>query len=434
MDTDITEPSPDPRWLSSLTDPVRDARLPPIPLSDCVRRASSFSLHTSYFPDLPSLFPPTTGDPAFDPDLIRRNVEKLRTVPEVRTGHPFLDLSVKTGLAHIDATFRGDHPKYGVKQYADECHDGFPPVIIAATDALSAWGRGERAAQLFRYWLLTFVRDDGTIRYRGASLAELGQLLNTASLLAERVGPAGWWRDGSPRLQCIVEWLLARRTEAEKDGGLLAGVPEDDEKDKVGTYFHNNAWVAVGLQRWAELCERLCASPNSVADRARRAGLALERDTLAAIRRCWPADAADWWLPPQLEPLERPGCMTGTREASYTNYRYWPELLSSGILPADLAHRVVDARLSGGGQFCGMTRFADWLDDWPLADYLYGLWRLRRKDDFLLSLCGHVSYHQAEGHLTAYEQVTFPPGREQAAYCLPCQLVAARAARPLVPG
>jgi len=97
-----------------------------------------------------------------------------------------------------------------------------------------------------------------------------------------------------------------------------------------------------------------------------------------------------------------------------------------------MANRVVDARLSGGGQFCGMTRFEDHLDDWPLADYLYALWWLGRKDDFLLSLYGHVAYHQGERSLTAYEQVSFPPGREVMPYCLPCQLVAARGARLLV--
>ncbi len=86
---------------------------------------------------------------------------------------------------------------------------------------------------------------------------------------------------------------------------------------------------------------------------------------------------------------------------------------------------------SAGGQFCGMTRFSDHLDDWPLAEYLSALSSLGRKRDFLLSLYGHVAYHQAEGHLTAYEQVTFPPGSPAADYCLPCQLVAARAARLL---
>jgi hypothetical protein len=378
------------------------------------------------------LFPSTTGAPAFDPDAMQGSIGRLRTVPEVQTGHPFLDQSVKTGLAFIDATFQGDHPKYGVKGYGESCHDGFPPTIIAAADALSSWGLAARAAQLFRYWLVHFVREDGTIEYRGTSLAELGQLLHTASLLEERIGPNGWWDDGKPRLESIVESLLVLRKAAEEGDGLLAGVPEDDEKKKVGKYFHNNAWVAKGLQRWADLCVRRCASPTPLSDEARTAGKAIQQDTLDAISRCWPEDPADWWLPPQVEPLERPLSLTGTREALYTNYRYWPELLSSGILPTGMAERIVNARLTAGGQFCGMTRFADWLDDWPLADYLYALWQLGRKDDFLLSLYGHVAYHQAEGHLTAYEQVTFPPGREQAPYCLPCQLVAARAARLLV--
>jgi hypothetical protein len=158
----------------------------------------------------------------------------------------------------------------------------------------------------------------------------------------------------------------------------------------------------------------------------------LRADTLSAIERAWPDDPHDWWLPPRVEPLTRPESLTATRDASYTNYRYWPELLSSGLLPDETANRLIDARLNAGGQFMGMTRFRGWLDDWPLADYLAALWRLGRKRDFLISLYGHVLYHQADGHLTAYEQVTLPPGREHAPYCLPCQLVAARAARLLV--
>ncbi|MCL5998879.1 MAG: hypothetical protein M1546_22895 [Chloroflexi bacterium] len=306
-----------PEWRQSLQDPVREGLL-----------------QRNEAPDLDSirtLFPPTTGDAAFDKNVIAGNIERLQTIPTVDTGHAFLDLSVKTGLAFIDATFQGDHPKYGIQEYGESYHDGFPPIIIAAVDALSAWGLNTRAIQIFRYWLATFVRADGTIAYPGTSLAELGQLLHTATLLADRADTQAWWQDGFPALDRIAETLLALR-----------------------------------------------------------------------------------------------------REASYTNYRYWPELLSSGILPDQMANRVVDARLAAGGQFCGMTRFEDWLDDWPLADYLYALWRLGRKRDFALSLYGHVAYHQAAGHLTAYEQVTLPPGKKKAAYCLPCQLVAARAARLLV--
>jgi hypothetical protein len=192
--------------------------------------------------------------------------------------------------------------------------------------------------------------------------------------------------------------------------------------------------VIRGLRRWAELCRRRGASPSTAIATVCNVADGLARDTLRAIERTWPADPADWWLPPRLEPVKRPERLTGAWDiASYTNYRYWPELLSSGLLPGTMADRLVEARLTAGGQFCGMTRFADHLDDWPLADYLSGLRALGRRDDFLLSLYGHIAYHQAEGHLTAYEQVSFPPGRKLADYCLPCQLVAARAARWLQP-
>ncbi len=406
------------RWLAAREDPVRRRRV---------------ALTPPRLDDILALFPRTTGEPAIDPVVIEANVERLVTVPAVDTGHPFLDLSVKIGLAHIDATFQGDHPKYGIKQYGESRGDGFPPTIIAVVDALSAWGMNARAARLFRYWLTHMVREDGTIIYYGPSISEYGQLLHTAAVLAERAGPEGWWDDGFQWLDRIAQHLLQLRAEGEKEGdGLIFGVPEADECASPAKYFHNNAWATRGLLRWADVCERLGASPSTTVDAIRNAAQALGRDTLAAIRSTWPKDPADWWLPPQVEHVERPNCVTGTMRSSYTNYRYWPELLSSGLLPAEMAHRLVATRLSAGGQFCGMTRTHAYIDDWPLADYLYALWALGRKSNFLLSLYGHVAYHQAEGHLTAYESVTFPPGKENTPYCLPCQLVAARAARSLV--
>jgi len=406
-------------WLAALRDPVR---------SHALRNGK---------PDLDEilkLFPRLSGEPAFDAEVIASSIDRLETTPEVDTGHPFLDRSVKTGLAFIDATFQGDHPKYGIKCYGQTCHDTFPPTIIAAVDALSAWGLYERAARLWRYWLTSFVREDGTIRYRGTSLSEYGQLLHTASLLAERAGIQGW-ADALPTVERIAAFLLDLLAAASAHGDLLHGVPEDDEKDKPAVYFHNNAWVAAGLKRWAGLCERCQVSPRTPPAAIRAVAERLATQTRSAIRDVWPRETDDWWLPPQVEPVPpeaRPRArITATRLGSYTNYRYWPELLSSGILPADMASRLVQARLEGGGQFCGTTRFEEWLDDWPLADYLSGLWALGRQDDFLLGLYGHITCHQAERHLTAYEQVTFPPGREKAPYCLPCQLVAARAARRL---
>jgi hypothetical protein len=416
VDSGAAKTASAPDWRAMRKDPVR-AQIVGRPSLDTVL----------------ALFPRTTGQPAFDPELIAEKIRRLNPRPAINTGDPFLDLSVQTGLAHIDATFQGDHPKYGVGAYRAKQHDGFPPTIIAAVDALSAWGLHERATQLFRYWLGRFVRDDGTIDYYGPSISEYGQLLHTAALLEERAGTAGWWDDGHAALDRIAEYLLRLRAAAEKEDGLVAGAPEADTRKEVGKYFHNNGWVVKGLRRWADLCARRQFSPTTTLATVQKVSAALASDTLRAIQGTWPQDPRDWWLPPRPTAQSRPASLTATTEASYTNYRYWPELLSSGLLPPALANRIVDARLSAGGQFCGMTRFGNHLDDWPLAEYLYALWSLGRKNDFLLSLYGHIAYHQVEGHLTAYEQVSFPPGRRVADYCLPCQLVAARAARLLIP-
>ena len=409
------EVTPPDAWVNSLEDPVRKQVTGEPDLGQILK-----------------LFPRTTGDPAFDPKDIAQRAAALRTTPSINTGHPFLDLSVRTGLAHIEATFEGDHPKYGVGAYAKAEHDGFPPTIITAVDALSAWGLPERARQVWRYWLKRFVRADGRIDYYGPAISEYGQLLHTAALLAERAGLDGWWTEGFPALDRIAELLLTLRASADVGDGLISGVPEADTRRDVFKYFHNNAWVVRGLRRWAELCQRCQGAPKTSPAATLQVSRALAEDVLRGIRQTWPSDPGDWWLPPRLEPMKKPSRLTGAWDvASYTNYRYWPELLSSGVLPPDLARRVVNSRLTAGGQFCGMTRFAGHLDDWPLAEYLSGVWALGRRNDFLLSLYGHVAYHQAEGHLTAYEQVSFPPGKKRADYCLPCQLVAARAARCL---
>jgi hypothetical protein len=253
-------------------------------------------------------------------------------------------------------------------------------------------------------------------------------------ILEERAGRAGWWEEGFSKLDSIAEHLLQLYSSVSGEDGLISGVPEADTLDQIGKYFHNNSWVVKGLEQWANLCEKTQSNPSASIATIRNICSKLKEDTLSAIRKTWPKDPENWWLPGRLGYISRPRNLTDGNEASYTNYRYWPELLSSGILPEDMANRLVNARLAGGGQFCGVTRFLDWFDDWPLADYLYSLWSLKRKNDFLLSLYGHIAYHQCEGHLTAYEQFNYPgdpKGSKVADYCLPAQLVAPRAGRLL---
>jgi len=376
---------------------------------------------------------PLRGEPAFDPELITRLASNIQLPSPIRFPHPMMEKVVRVGLAHIEATFKGDHPKYGTGTYANEIHDGFPPTIIATVDALTLWGLMERAKQLFSYWLHHFLRSDGTINYYAPSISEFGQLLTTAKRLVERSGDESWLVKHESRLGLILQHLRESMYHNGNRPSLLKGVPEADEQTREAVYFHNNAWVVRGILDWAALLDSALGRKKE-AEELRRDAEALRRVLLEAIHSTWSQDPNDWWLPPMVEEHERPqGSVTTTRLGSYTNYRYWPELLSSDVLPRNLMKRVVGARLKSGGQFLGMTRFMEHLDDWPLMEYLDGLWMLGMWQDYLISLWGHVFYHQCEGHLTAYEQVTLPPGRKVADYCLPCQLVAVRASRRIAP-
>jgi len=401
-------------WLASLVDPAREEAL--AAGDDLPDRVAAFA-------------EPVQGEPAFDPAFIESIGARLDLPEEGEFERPLLARAVRVGLAHIDATFQGNHPKYGVGTYAQDCHDSFPPTIIAAVDALTLWGMTGRAEELFGYWLAHFVREDGSINYYGPSVSEYGMLLTTGRRLMDRGGSAGWLAahgDGLRRLERrLRDWM--------REGGaigLLRGVPEADEAERPARYFHSSAWVVRGLSDWASVLEGHLDDGNA-ARQAREDAQALRGVLIEALEACWPHDPQDWWLRPTVEEegyLAPPqGYITQSRLGSYTNYRYWPELLSSGVLPREWMERIVASRQTAGGQFCGVTRFERQLDDWPLMEHLEGLWALGRYDDYRLSLWGHIRYHQAEGHLTAYEQVSFPPGRKAADYCLPCQLVAVRA-------
>jgi hypothetical protein len=284
------------------------------------------------------------------------------------------------------------------------------------------------------YWLHAFIYRDGTIQFQGPSLSEYGQLLTTVRSLVER-GAGNDWLERHRRIVGTTVGHLESLATAAGRVRLLAGVPEDDRRRDPATYFHNNAWIIRGFRDWAKLSSaEESRKLNRLADQ-------LYNQLLQAIGDVWPADLKDWWLPPTVETslpqggeIKRPAYVTESVIGSYTNYRYWPELLSSSVLPRQLAERIVFARLNGGGQFLGMTRYRNYLDDWPLYNWLDGLWRLGRYDDFRLSLWGHIYYSHAEGHATAYEAVHFPPGRQASPYCLPCQLVAVRGAAKLALG
>jgi hypothetical protein len=118
--------------------------------------------------------------------------------------------------------------------------------------------------------------------------------------------------------------------------------------------------------------------------------------------------------------------MTESEFSSYTNYRYWLEMLWPSFLDPNMSKTIIAYRTAHGGELAGTTRFEDHLDDWTYADYAWGLLDQRQIQHYLLGFYGHLAYHQTAGTFTAYEQVSIKGESARtyvADYCVPSEVV-----------
>jgi len=343
-----------------------------------------------------------------------------------RIADPLLRNACKASIIRALITFTGRHPHYGVRSYGATVHDGFPPTIISLADCLIDWGHAALARDYLLYWFDRFIAQTGRIDYYGASLSEYGQLLSLVRRLANATRSRDWLNHARPKLKAMREWLWAAQSASET--GLLTGVPEADTCDEVDVHFHNNAWCWRGLRDIAAVIPRRGEQARCDAFRT------LILDAIAAVTD---SGVAPPFIPPVARPMTPFATMTQDRFASYTNYRYWPELLSSGSLSSEQMRALVSYRVTHGGEAGGMTRFQNQADNWPTAHYAAALLDLGRVQDCERLLLSHVAGHMTNDTWTAYEQVSLEgnPYREpRADYCVPAQLVAPRVAAWLARG
>ena len=349
-------------------------------------------------------------DPAMDID-----------VPEPR----LVDASL-AGLARSMQTFVGDHPKYGLGHYAEPMHDSFPPTILWMTNACLEWGLLERADAYLTYYFEHFVRDDGTFEYYGPAVSEYGQMLDLVARFVQYTGDDEWLGARRAKVDAIARHLIALRHESlaqpadSQTRGLLFGSPEADTREDTDYYFSGTAWACRGLMELGRLYEERQLPSQEILGEAEGIRQDLLVQARASLIACDPP-----FLPPYPGigvPFET---MTSGTLGSYTNYRYWPELLAAEVLDEDLQDAVFEYRRRMGGELLATTRFARQLDDWPLAPQVRALLADDRIEQYLLALYGHMALQQMPGTFCAYEQVRIegaPERRYHADYCVPAQL------------
>ncbi len=338
----------------------------------------------------------------------------------------YLGIAMDSSMRLAALTHRGLVPRYGVGGYDRPEHHAFPPATLFLAEAELLLGHVERASAKLRAYLLRYVREDGSIDYYGPSISEYGQLLD---LIARTDAMSGWGprTGGCGLLLRALYDRVAGFQGTMGDDGLPAprGLPEADYSDDADAhkrrYISNALWLIRGLER-SRLQEREYADssegpgPEETWERARAMAALIvgEPDEEGFVR-------ADLDNP---EVFER---MTDSREASYTNYRFWPEMLSSGLMPDAAEDAIVHWRRHHGGELLGMTRFYDRLDDWPVWHYAQSLLRLGLGRTYTMLMWAHLLHHQMPGWWVSYEQVAVAPDeigwrRELAGQVVPCQV------------
>ena len=348
---------------------------------------------------------------------------------------------VRASLVQGLLTFNGCQPHYGVDGYRADVHSSFPPATIALATCAMEWGLFGRARDILSHYLARFVEPDGTFDYYGPAVSEYGQMLSVCARCFELTGDRDWLSAHVPILQRIVGRILRLRDESKAANppgslthGLIRGLPEADYHDSKEEwerfYYSGDCWCARGLREMGRALIRLAEATGDDAHAAQGRRLVSESDAYAAdINRSLRGSLLQTpdgpFVPPGPgfpKPFDR---LTESRHASYCNYRYYPEMMSSRILDRDLLDALVGFRRTHGGELLGMTRFEGWLDDWPVWNCARCLMDRDERRRAMLLFYAHLAHHQSRGTFTAYEQVPFDYARTaRAGQCVPSQVAA----------
>merc|ERR1712100_654298 len=98
--------------------------------------------------------------------------------------------------------------------------------------------------------------------------------------------------------------------------------------------------------------------------------------------------------------------MTDSTLSSYSNFRYWSEILSAKCLGPEYDLAIMSFREHRGGTLAGMTRFEDHLDDMPTVGYAYSDIGYDRVQTFLQLQSGHAGLYQSPGTFWSSEQMS----------------------------
>lgn len=340
-------------------------------------------------------------------------------------------------------------PKYGVydKNYGGSEHDGFPDTFNADTAAMLEWGQLGLAGQFIDNYFGKFVRDDGSILYRGPETGQYGRMLTVAAQYANYGGATQILLKNRSRIDGIAKLLLSLRREAlrrkpdDPAYGMISGWSEadaclDPDPQRYNQpYFSNSTEAARGFRDLGAAWQRIGQAGGNAELAAWGKELvaeseALERDIQQAIGRSILRDTQPANLP-AIAGVREPFDVAARRDRldpQFRSYRPYMEMLHSGNLTREQVEMVVRYRSAHRDTILGVPTAYGW-NTHEIAGFLtyghgYGLLQHDFVREFLLTLYGTMAHQYTRGTWTAPETRNIGlEDRDGAPYCTPAQLV-----------
>ena len=342
----------------------------------------------------------------------------------------------------------GAFPKYGVfdRGYGGSEHDGFPDTFNADTTAMLEWGLFELAGQYLDNYFACFVRDDGSILYRGPETGQFGRMLTVVAEYFNNTSDYTLLLKHRHRIDAVARLLLDLRTTAlrlpstDPAYGMIAGWSEadaclDPEPARyMQPYFSNSTeaergfhdlgrvWEKIGLARHRA---ELAVWGQRLQEEARLIGIDVQR----AIARSILTNTQPQCLP-SIAGAKDPFHIAVERDKldpQFRSYRAYMEMLYSGNLNRDQVQMIINYRAAHHDTILGIPTCYGY-NTHELAGFLsyghaYGLLQTDLIREYLLSLYSLMAHQYTRGTWTAPETRPLDPKQFAAPYCTPAQMV-----------
>ncbi len=415
----------------------------------------SGSVKWSHYIDSYHPFPPRTS---FDPKVFYRDLIALNDgwqkvlAPAMKLHLPDQRLENMARFAVVrDLMTRvGNYPKYGAfdKDYAGSEHDGFPDTFTVDTASMLEWGLLDVAGRFIDNYFGKFVRDDGSILYRGPETGQYGRMLTVVAEYVNYGGDPALLLKHKSRIDGVTNLLLGLREKAKQLSktdpayGMIAGWSEADaclDPDPpryMQPYFSNSTEAARAFRDlgrvWLKIGEQT-KSPRLSAwgSRLVRESEELQTDMQNAISRSLLKIDGEAILP-SIAGVKDPFHVVVPRDPTdpqYRSYRAYMEMMYSGILTKEEVTKIVDYRKNHHDTLLGVPTAYGYKTG-ILAGFLsyghgYGLIQHDMMREALLLLYSIMAHQFTRGTWTAPETRPVFTDDPAAPYCTPAQLVVA---------